>query len=134
MKNIFLVILLILSSSFSNAQGDVSYKIFTAIDWINGVRIAAVKSEAIGSENVIIIDGITIKSQSQLSAALEGIYANSIMDYNVWDNESVKQDYKNLKGWNGAILVILDNKGHRGFSKNLKQFDKRSTTNNPDHP
>ena len=111
-------------SSFSNAQGDDSNRIFKAIDWINGVKILAVKSGAIGSEHVIIIDGITIKSQSQLSAALEGIYANSIKDYSVLNNEKAKQHFNTKKGRNGAILFVLDNKANSGFLKILDNLKK----------
>ena len=129
MTKIFPILLLVLSSSFSNAQGDDSNRIFKAIDWINGVKILAVKSGAIGSEHVIIIDGITIKSQSQLSAALEGIYENSIKDYSVLNNEKAKQHFNTKKGRNGAILFVLDNKANRRFSKNIRQFEKRSAAN-----
>ena len=69
-------------------------------------------------------------NQSQLSAALEGIYANSIKDYTVLDKGKAKQQFEDEKGRNGAILVVLENKAFRCFSKNIRQFEKRSTDNN----
>lgn len=129
MKKIFLILLLTLLSLFSNAQVNVSDRIFTAEDWISGIQVAAVKSGIIGSEHVIIVDGIVITSQSHLSAVLESIYSNSIKDYNVLDKEQAKRQFDGMKARNGALLFVLENKAHRRFSKNLRKFKKRCVAN-----
>ena len=134
MTKMLTILLLIMSSSFSNAQRHESDKIFKAIDWIDGVTIAAVKSGALETEPMVIIDGITIKSQSELSAVLEGIYANSIKDYSVFDEVKAKQHFDGEKGRKGVLLVVLDNKAHRLFSKNIRKFEKSSAATDGEYP
>jgi len=121
-----LILLLILSPSFAIAQGDDGDEIFKAIDWIEGITMAAIKSGALESEPLIIIDGIAMSGASQFSAALEGIYANSIKDDSVLDELKAKQHFDGEKGRRGVLLIVLNNKAHRRFSKNIRKFEKSS--------
>jgi len=134
MIRIIPVAMLFFYSSFSNAQTDDTDKIFKALDWIDGISVAAVKSGALESEPLIIIDGIVIQRDSQLSASLEGIYENSIKDYSVFDEMKAKQHFDGEKGRNGVLLVVLDKKAHRRFTKNIRKLEKNSTAKKGEYP
>ena len=124
MTKICVLIIVTMSCSIIHAQVNVEHRMFTAVGLINGIQAAAVKSGSIEPDHVIIIDGIIILNQLKLSAVLEGVYANSIMNCTVLDKTITTQQFDDKKARNGAILVVLDNKAYRQFSKNIRKFEK----------
>ena len=128
MKTLISIFLLAICCSCVTGQNGVDNGTFQVLDSLNTFRDVAVEKNIISPNHLVVVDGITMASEEHLEVCLGNISANSDTQFGLLGVQQTRT-VGSKKARRGLVLVTLDRRAYKRFSKNHKQFKKKSSIN-----
>ena len=115
-------------ASCATSQNQIDDSTFHVLDSLNTFRKVSVDKNIVSPNHLVVVDGITMASEEHLDVCLANIFANSDTHFGLLGVQQT-QTAGGKKARRSLVLVTLDRRAHKRFSKNHKQFKKKSSIN-----